>query len=167
MLSHHTLIILPADEEKIRRFTEILDNFSKFTGLVVNYIKSSMVPINISDDKAQELADTFNCRKEAMPFTYLGLPMGTTRPKVVDLMLMVSRLDHRLSGIANLMTYSGRLTHLKAIVSALPIFAMCCIRVPFTILDHFEKSGRSFLWYGKGINKHGNCLVKWEKVCLP
>ena len=121
------------------------------------------MPINISDDRSQELADILKCKKESMPFTYLGLPMGTTRPKVVDLMPMVCKLDHRLSGIANLMTYSGRLTHLKAIVSALPIFAMCCIRVPFTILDHFEKSGRSILWYGKGINKHVKCLFKCEK----
>ena len=161
-----TLVILPADEVQIRSFIEILDNFSKFTGLVVNYSKSSMVPINMSDDKAQELANSFNCKKESMPFTYLGLPMGSTRPKVADLMPMVSRLDHKLSGIASLMSYSGRLVHLKSIVAALPIFAMCCIRVPFTILDHFEKSGRNFLWYGKDINKKGNCLVKWDNVCL-
>ena len=93
--------------------------------------------------------------------------MGSTRPKVSDLMPMVSRLDHRLAGIATMMSYSGRLIHLKSIVAALPIFAMCCIRVPFTILDHFEKSGRNFLWYGKDINKKGNCLVKWDNVCLP
>ena len=66
-----------------------------------------------------------------------------------------------------MMSYSGRLSHLKAIITALPIFAMCCIRVPFTILDHFEKSGKSFLCYGKDINKFGKCLVKWEQVCLP
>ena len=65
------------------------------------------------------------------------------------------------------MTYSGRLTHWKAVVSALPIYAMCCIRVPFTILGHFEKSSRSFLWYGNKIIKQGNCLVKWHTVCLP
>ena len=52
-------------------------------------------------------------------------------------------------------------------VSALPIYAMCCIRVPFTILDHFEKSGRSFLWYGNKINNQGDCLVKWDTICLP
>lgn len=98
-----------------------------------------------------------------MPFTYLGLPMGTTRPRVD----MVSRLGRRLAGIATMMSYSGRLTHLKSVVATLPMFAMCSIRVPFTILDHFEKSRRGFLWYGNNINKHGNCLVKWEKVCLP
>lgn len=72
---------------------EILNTFSKFTGLKVNYNKSSLVPNNISDDKAMELANVLNCKKEAMPFTYLGLPMGSTRPKVDDLMPMVSRLE--------------------------------------------------------------------------
>ena len=161
-----TLVILQADEVQIRKFIEILDKFSNFTRLVVNYSKSRMLPINISDDTAMDLANTFNYKKEAMPFTYLGLPMGSTRPKVSDLMPMVSRLHHRLAGISTMMSYTGRLVHLKSIVAALPIFAMCCIRVPFTILDHFEKSGRNFLWYGKDINKKGNCLVKWDNVCL-
>ena len=30
-----TLVILPADEEQISKFTEILDSFSRFTGLIV------------------------------------------------------------------------------------------------------------------------------------
>lgn len=162
-----TLIIMPADPLQLVNLRNILNIFSKFTGLKVNYSKSSLVPINISDEYATELANIIACKKETMPFTYLGLPMGSTRPKVDDLMPMVSRLDKRLSGIAGMMTYSGRLVHLKAIVAALPIFVMCSIRVPYTILDHFEKSGRSFLWYGNGINKQGKCLVKWETVCLP
>jgi hypothetical protein len=50
---------------------------------------------------------------EALPFTYLGLPLGTTRPSVDDLMPLVSRLDKRLSGISSIMTYTGRLTLLN------------------------------------------------------
>lgn len=69
------------------------------------------------------MANLIGCKKEVMPFTYLGLPMGTTTPKVDDLMTMVSRLDKRLSGIASMMSYTGRSTHLKDVVVALPIFA--------------------------------------------
>ena len=39
--------------------------------------------------------------------------------------------------------------------------------VPFTILDHIEKSCRTFLWNNKDIRKSGKCLAKWETVCLP
>ena len=71
---------------------KLLPDFSKWSR-IVNYSRSSLVPISISDDKAQELADLLKCKKESMPFTYLGLPMGSTRPKVIDLMPMVSTLD--------------------------------------------------------------------------
>ncbi|EMS65860.1 hypothetical protein TRIUR3_17105 [Triticum urartu] len=82
-----------------------------------------------------------------------GYTWGVT-PRVDDLMPMVSMLDKRLSSIASMMSDVGRLVHLKDVVFALPIFAMCYIRVPFSILDHFEYSGRCFLWSGNGINKH-------------
>lgn len=162
-----TLIILPVEEGQLYTLMNILNTFTEFTGLKVNYSKSSLVPININDERALQLANILGCKKESMPFTYLGLPMGTTRPKVDDLIPVVSGLDKRLSGVATMMTYSGRLTHWKAMISALPIFSMCCIRVPFTILDHFGKSGRGFIWYGNKINKQRNCLVKWDTVCLP
>lgn len=109
--AYDTLIILSADPVQLTNVMNILKIFTEFTGLKVNYSKSSLVPINITEERALELANILGCKKESVPFTYLGLPMGSTRPKVDDLMPMVSRLDKRLSSIANLMTYSGRLTH--------------------------------------------------------
>jgi hypothetical protein len=41
-----------------------------------------MVPLNTTNDKAQLLAGVFGCKLESLPFTYLGLPMGTTKPRV-------------------------------------------------------------------------------------
>lgn len=66
-----------------------------------------------------------------------------------------------------MLTYTRKLTHIKASISVMPIFAMCFIKVQYTILDHVEKAERKFLWYGKDINKHGKCLVKWDTICLP
>lgn len=153
--------------EQLSHMMLILKTFSDFTGLKVNFSKSSLVPINITEERVVQLANMVGCKRECMPFTYLGLPMGSTRPKIDDLMPMVSRLDKRLSSISTMMSYPGRSVHLKAMVSALPIFAVCCIRLPLSTLDHFEKSGRGFLWHGNSINKHGKYLVNWKQVCLP
>ena len=49
----------------------------------------------------------------------------------------------------------------------MPNHAMCALKVHLTNLNHVEKSTRTFLWYGKDINRSGKCLVQWEKVCLP
>lgn len=93
--------------------------------------------------------------------------MVTIKPRIEDLMPITCRVDRKFSGIASMMTYVGRLVHLKSMISAMSIFAMCSIKIQFTMTDHLEKTGRNFLWYGKDINKQGKCLVKWEIVCLP
>ena len=53
-------------------------------GLKVNYAKSMMVPINVSDEKLDLLANTFGCSKGSQPFTYLGLPLSVTNSSVAD-----------------------------------------------------------------------------------
>jgi hypothetical protein len=66
-----------------------------------------MVPINISNDRCDELATIFGCKRENMPFTYLGLPMGSTKPKVDDLMPIICIIDKKLAGISNMLAYSS------------------------------------------------------------
>jgi hypothetical protein len=61
---------------------EALNDFSKSNGLYVNYHKSCLFPINISEEHANDLASVFGCNVQGMPFTYLGLPLKTTRPKI-------------------------------------------------------------------------------------
>jgi hypothetical protein len=53
----------------------LLNTFASSTGLKVNYAKSSMVPINITVERLQHLASTFQCQAGSLPFTYLGLPL--------------------------------------------------------------------------------------------
>jgi hypothetical protein len=106
-------MIMPADVEQLIQLKNILQIFSSSTSLKVNYHKTTLVPINIDYDHSTALANTFECKVETLPFAYLGLPLGTTRPSVADFMPIVSRLDKKLSGICSLMSYTGRLTFAK------------------------------------------------------
>ena len=162
-----TLLIMPADEEQLSHLKYLLNLFSMSTGLFVNYSKSSMIPINMDQQSINNLANSFGCRVESLPFTYLGLPMGTTKPSVHDLIPVISKIDKRLSGVARFMNHSGRLTYVNSVVASMPIFAMCSLKVHVTILDHVDKSSRNFLWYGNEINKGGKCLASWEMICKP
>ena len=111
-----------------------------------------MVPINISSEKCADLAASFGCKVESLPFTYLGLPMGTTKPRMEHLIGILERIDRRLVGIADTLSYDGRLVVVKAIISAIPNFAMCTLSLPLGFLDHVESSARGFLWRGKERN---------------
>jgi hypothetical protein len=61
-------------------------------GLYVNYHRSCMLPINVSDEDIQLLAHGFGWIVGSMPFTYPCLPLGTTRPRIHDLLPLVAHL---------------------------------------------------------------------------
>jgi hypothetical protein len=79
-----TLIILPAEVAQLIKLKALLDTFAVSTSLKVNFNKSCMIPINVPADKVQLLVSSIACQVGTMPFTYLGLPVGTTRPVVTE-----------------------------------------------------------------------------------
>lgn len=74
-----TLLIMQADARQLFFLKSLLRSFSDSTGLKVNYSKSQILPINVSQDKMEILANTFGCRIGTLPFTYLGPPMCTIK----------------------------------------------------------------------------------------
>jgi hypothetical protein len=71
-----------ASQKELHCLKALLETFAQSTGLRVNLAKSCMISLNMSPQKAQLLAGVMGCNIQGMLFTYLGLPMGTTKPKV-------------------------------------------------------------------------------------
>ena len=88
-----TIVILPANNTDVIAFKTILQNYADFTGLRVNYHKSSMIPVILQHNEAVALAQVFECQLGSMPFPYLGLPMGTTRPTIRDMSPLIDRVE--------------------------------------------------------------------------
>jgi hypothetical protein len=42
---------------------------------------------------------------DQMPFTYLGLPLSTTKPSVSEFMPILTRMERHLMGISQMLTY--------------------------------------------------------------
>jgi hypothetical protein len=79
-----TLLVMEACPLQLITLKALLNTYADSLGLKVNYSKSVMVPINISQERLQHLAATFNCQAGSLPFTYLGLPLGTHQPSMQD-----------------------------------------------------------------------------------
>lgn len=103
-----TLIIMQASSLQLLCLKALLQTFYQATGLRVNFSKSCLIPINISDSdhRAEVLAGTLGCSIGKFPFTYLGLPVGTARPKIRDLMPII---DRRLASCSSFLSFGGRL----------------------------------------------------------
>jgi hypothetical protein len=57
----------------------LLNSYEAASGLKVNFRKSQINPINLSTQRLEHLANTLGYQAGSLPFTYLGLPMGTTK----------------------------------------------------------------------------------------
>lgn len=116
-----TILILPAVEEQLIALKDMLNVFHASTGLKVNFSKSSMIPLNVDEVEAARLAGIVGCKLGDLPFTYLGLPLGTTRPRIQDLMPLVDGLERRLSASSSLLNKGSRLQLLSSILTSMPI----------------------------------------------
>jgi hypothetical protein len=138
-----TLIILPAEALQLFTLKGLLRSFTGSIGLKVNYSKSFLVPINVNNDKAMHLASTMGCQVGTLPFTYLSLPLGTTRPSIEDFAPLLARMEKRIMDLNKLLSYQGRLIFVNSVLSALPTFFLCTFKVPISILeqDKYKKMG--------------------------
>jgi hypothetical protein len=61
-----------------------------------------MVPLNMTNEKVELMTGVFGCKLQEMPFTYLGLPMGTTRPRVEHYAPLMNRMERQLASISSM-----------------------------------------------------------------
>ena len=102
-----TILVMHAEVQQVLRLKDALKSFSESTGLDINYHKSSMIPINLDEATIAEMATAFGCQVGKLPFTYLGLPVGTTRPKIVDLLPLVDCMERRLTASSCFLSQGG------------------------------------------------------------
>ena len=120
-----TILVMPACPQQLTIMKDILNTYAASTGLQINYHKSSMIPMNTSDSLAHSLALILQCSIGQLPFTYLGLPMGTTKPTVQDLMPLVCRIERNMSGNYMMMACNGRVTLINSLLTSIAMFTMC------------------------------------------
>ncbi|XP_073363092.1 uncharacterized protein [Aegilops tauschii subsp. strangulata] len=163
-----TILVMPADETQAETIKSILQDYASSVGLRINFQKSTLITVNTAADTTSRLAQVFGCSIGAMPFTYLGLPMGTARPTVADLMPLVSSVERKLSTAASLLDLGSKLTLVNSVITSLAIYVMCSIRLPPKILDHLDKLRRYCLW-AKNTNDglKAVSLAAWDLVCRP
>ena len=137
-------------------------------GLKINFQKSTLVPINFATDVSASFAQQLGCVVGCMPFTYLGLPMGTTRPTLMDLMPMICSVERRLSSAASLLDYGSKLTLVNSVISSIAIYSMCSVKLPVKVIEHLDKLRRQCLWTRKiGEETKSTALDAWTMVCRP
>jgi hypothetical protein len=124
-----TLVNMEADVAQLHHLTEVLQTFGNTTGLRVNYAKSNLIPINIPETRVHLFTSTLNCQLGAMPFTYLGLPLSTTKPKKECFLPLIQCIQRRLPACTMYLNYDSKLRMLNSVLSSLPMFYLYSLKL--------------------------------------
>jgi hypothetical protein len=162
-----TLLVLQADANQLFFLRALLNSYETASGLKVNFGKSQLIPINLSAQRLEHLANTFGCQTGSLPFTYLGLPMGTTKPRIDDLSPIMDRVERRLSACSTWLSYSGRLQMINSAITPIVTYTLCTIKVPKGFIENIDRARKQCLWRGSGDTAKGGNLVAWPTVMQP
>ena len=136
-----------------------MEDFVQSTGFRVNFNKSSMFSINVPANTIDALATALGCQIGTLPFTHLGLPMGTTKPRMSDLTPMMDRVEKRLSVCSSLLPYTGRLQMINSVITPITTYSMCTIKLPAVVIENIDRARKQCLWRGNNQANRGGNLV--------
>jgi hypothetical protein len=162
-----TLIVPKGNTRQLLFLKSVINTFSEATGLKVNFGKSMMLPINISDERLEFLSKTFGCSRGEFPFTYLGLPLSISKPRIHDFLPLINRCQMRLGSISNLLSQAGKLEITNAVMSALPTFYMCTLKLPKGVVKRIDSFRKHCLWNGNEANARRPPKAAWKMVSKP
>ncbi|XP_040257991.1 uncharacterized protein [Aegilops tauschii subsp. strangulata] len=162
-----TLIIMRASPDGATRLRVILDLFATATGLVINFAKSTLVPMHVAPDVLEAVVAAFECTVGSFPQTYLGLPLSCDKLKIDDFAPMLAKVDRYLVGWrARLLSPAGRLVLINAVLDSIPTYAMAAMRLPPAVLAKLDGLRRAFLWNVADRGSGAECLVAWTASLL-
>jgi len=164
--SDNTFIIGEKSWSNVRSIRAVLMIFEHVSGFKVNFNKSLLIGVNVSDSWLHEAALVMNCRVGAFPFVYFGLPIGRD-PQRLDfwkpvLNSIVSRLS---SWKSKFLSFGGRLILLKSVLSSLPINFISFFKAPASIISSIKSLFKNFFCEG-GEDFRKIAWVDWNSVCL-
>jgi hypothetical protein len=136
----------------------LLHTFATSTGLKVNFYKSCLIPINVQIEKVPLLTGVFGCVEGQLPFTYLGIPLGTTKPLVKDYAPLICRIERKLSASSVFLAYSSRLQLINSVISSLPTYCMCTLSLTKTVITMIDKF-RKKIAFGENVTLMPRAII--------
>jgi hypothetical protein len=125
-----------------------------------------MMAINVENERMEALAQGFGCQIGTLPFPYLGLAVGTTRPSIQDLTPVVHRLERRLMATSSFLSQGARLQLITSAISSMPIHMLCTMHIPPGITKQFDRIIRQCLWMDN-VDTPKQSLASWKMICKP
>lgn len=134
-----TIIIAEGHPLILMIIAKILKTYEKLTRLKINSNKSVFLTIVIPQNLMPAIANILSYHVSAFSISYLGLPLTTKRLNKEQFQPLLLAVKQKLAGWkADLLSYGGRVTLVKAVLSAMPLHFAQAIRIPKGVIKHID-----------------------------
>ncbi|RZB64931.1 DNA ligase 4 isoform D [Glycine soja] len=162
-----TLFFGAVTTDNVRVLKSILRCFEMVSGLKINYAKSHCGCIGKSEGWCRDAAQFLNYSQLDIPFSYLGIPVGTSSKSWSVWQPIIRKFEAKLAKWKQrCLSMGGRITLINSGLTALPIYLLSFFRIPKKVVHKIVSIQRNFLW-GGGIEANKIPWVNWDTVCLP
>ncbi|KAL0406172.1 UNVERIFIED_CONTAM: hypothetical protein Slati_3931100, partial [Sesamum latifolium] len=165
LFADDTLIFSQASLENAQAIREVLETYRGASGQEINFSKSSMTfSRNTREEVCQYLAANLTIRRENKMELYLGLPSRMARSKRDLFATIRDRIWQKVTGWNDkLLSQACKEILIKAVIQAVPSYAMGCFKLPLTLLKEIQGTISRFWWGNRGKNK--THWVSWNRLC--
>ncbi|KAK4390204.1 putative mitochondrial protein [Sesamum angolense] len=119
---------------------------------------------NTREEVCQSLAAELTIRRENKLELYLGLPTRVARSKRDLFATIRDRIWQKITGWNDkLLSQAGKEILIKAVLQAVPSYAMGCFRLPASLSKELQGMISRFWWSSRGKNK--THWVSWNRLC--
>nr|GEW06507.1 putative RNA-directed DNA polymerase, eukaryota, reverse transcriptase zinc-binding domain protein [Tanacetum cinerariifolium] len=167
------MVIGEWSDDNLKGIINILQCFFLASGLKINIQKSQVLGVGVPSSIVMQTASSIGCGVLYRQFRYLGVMVGECMSRHNAWASTVDKLRSRLSKWnVKTLFIGGRLTLLKAVLGAPPLYNMSIFKVPKGILNSMEAIRNGSLWfrvikalYGTSIDSHPvNLSSNWCSI---
>ena len=98
---------------------------------------------------------------------YLGVPLISSRLKVVDCKGLVDRITAKVRHwTCRTLSFAGRVQLINSVLFSIQVYWASLFLLPGQVVKNVEQIMRSFLWSGSDMSTT-RAKVAWDQVCLP
>lgn len=167
MYADDLLMFSKCDLRSIKLLQDVLDKFAEISGLNMNLHKSHIYFGGCSQVQRMEVCNFMNVEEGSLPFSYLGVPLTSTKPKVSDFRSLIHHITRRItSWTSRFLSFAGRLELIQSVIYSVQNFWSSIFILPKAVLHEIESICMRYLWSSltEGTRKYP---VSWKVVCRP
>ena len=164
--ANDTLLFCRASRGDLEAILQLLQLYEQASGQKLNREKTTVFfSKGITEERRMELEEFLGVNEIREYEKYLGLPDVVGRTKKESLNYIRERVWNKLQGWKErLLSKAGKKVLLKAVVQAIPTFAMSCFKLPKGLIQDINRLIRK-LWWGQQGDQRKIHWKDWETSC--